>query len=103
MHSSRRRGPGSLPSGPRSDVEVERELPRMRPQADRVDLVLALVVDPGLDEVTREHVALEQERMVVLEVVEDDVERARELLDLARLLRGQLVEVLVHRVAGVDL
>jgi hypothetical protein len=72
----------------------------VRAQPDRVDLVLALVLDPGLDEVPGEDVALQQELVVLLQVVEHDVERARQLLDLRRLLGGQLVEVLVERLAG---
>src|SRR5262245_59166524 len=39
-------------------VEIEGELPRMGPQPDGVHLVLALVIDPGVDEVLREDVAL---------------------------------------------
>src|SRR5438093_11081206 len=87
----------------RLDVVVERELPRVRPQAHGVDLVLPLVVDPRLDDVGREHVALEQPVVALLEVVEHDVERTRQLLDLLLLGRLQLVEVLVHRLAGIDL
>src|SRR6059036_1781317 len=105
--------PGALPnvggyggpfrSPPRSNIEVERELPRMRTQPHRVDLVLALVVDPRLDHVRREDVALQQPVVALLEVVEHDVERAGQLLDLLRLGRRQLVEVLVHRLARIDL
>src|SRR6266540_3579153 len=32
----------------RSNVEVQRELPGVRPEPDGIDLVLPLVVDPGL-------------------------------------------------------
>ena len=39
-------------------VVVQRELPRMRAHPDRVDLVLALVADVGVDQPGREHVAL---------------------------------------------
>src|SRR5207245_4497135 len=85
-----------------SDVEVERELPRVGPQADGVDLG-ALVGDPGVDQVAGEDVALEQERVVALQLIEHDVQRTRELLDLLGLLRRQLVEVLVHRLARIDL
>src|SRR6185295_15932229 len=81
----------------RLDVVVEGELVRMRAQPDGVHLVLPLVVDPGLDQVRGEHVPLQQEVVVLLEVVQHDVERPRELLDLLLLGRGQLVEVLVYR------
>src|SRR5262245_513742 len=86
-----------------SNIEVEREFPRVRTQPHRVDLVLALVVDPRLDHVGREDVALEQPVVALLEVVEHDLERARELLDLLGLGRRQLVEVLVDGLAWVDL
>src|SRR5262245_63055645 len=47
-------------SGPpnQSNIEVQRELPRVRTQPDRIDLVLPLVLEPGLDDVRREHVTL---------------------------------------------
>src|SRR5215211_818934 len=35
----------------RSDVEVHAELERVRPHADRIDLVLLLVLDPVVDHV----------------------------------------------------
>src|SRR3954447_20956644 len=50
-----------------SDVVVEEELVGVRPQPDRVDLRRHLVVDVGVDEVGREHVALEQELVVGLQ------------------------------------
>src|SRR2546422_776174 len=78
-----------------SNVEVQGELVGMRAQPDGIDLVLPLVVDPGLDDVGREDVALEQPVVRLLQIVEHDVERARHLLDLLRLGRRQLVEVLV--------
>src|SRR5450432_287720 len=42
------------------NVEVELELVRVRAQPDRVDLVLALVLDPGVDEVLGEDATREQ-------------------------------------------
>src|SRR5437762_6923349 len=85
------------------NIEVERVLPGMRAEPDRVHLVLALVVDPRLDHVRREHVALQQPVVRRLEVVEHDAEVAGELLDLLRLGRRQLVEILVDRLAMTDL
>jgi hypothetical protein len=75
---------------------------RVRAEADRVDLVLALPIDPGVDEVLGEDVALEQEVVVGLERVEHLGERTRDLLDLGVLLGRQLVEVLVHGLRGLD-
>ena len=61
----------------RLDVVVEVELPRVGPEADGVDLVGALVVDPRLDEVVGEHAAGLEEVAVRLERGERLVERAR--------------------------
>ena len=46
---------------------VQRELPGVRTHADRVDLLLALLADVGLDQPAGEDVAVQQERMVGLE------------------------------------
>jgi hypothetical protein len=51
----------------------------------------------------REDVALEEEVVILLQVVQHDVQRAGQLLDLLLLGGRQLVEVLVHRLARVDL
>src|SRR5512144_1543851 len=66
----------------RLDVVVEGELVRMRTQPDWIHLVRALGLDPSLDEVGREDVALEQKLVILLEVIEHDVEGAGQLLDL---------------------
>src|SRR5579859_7704991 len=72
-HSSKKKRPPPFRRGPPEqdlDVGIEHELPRVRPQGDLVDLALALVVDPGVDYVLREHAALEQELVVLLERVQ---------------------------------
>src|SRR3954469_18264172 len=84
-------------------VEVERELVGVRTQAEGVHLVLALVVDPGLDDLRREHVALEEERTVALQSLERLVERAGGLGNVLRLLGRHRIDVLVERLARVDL
>src|SRR5947209_19531245 len=84
------------------NIEVQRELPGVRAEPHRVHLVLALVLDPRLDDVRREHVALEEPVVRLLEVVQDDAEVAGQLLDLLRLRRLQLIQVLVDWLAGVD-
>src|SRR5690349_11557173 len=75
-----RKGPG-LRRGPWSEwcelnVRVEHELPRVGPEGDRVDLLLALVVDPGLDHIRGEDAAFEQERVVLLQRVQRLRQRA---------------------------
>ncbi len=57
-----------------SDVVIELELVGVWAQPDRVDLVGALEVDPGLDQVRGEYVALQQEVVIGLERVEHLVE-----------------------------
>src|SRR5581483_3576933 len=81
-----------------SAVVVQGELHRMRPEAHRVDLVLALPRDPGLDEVLAEDVALEQELVVRLERVERLRERPGHLLDAVVVLE----KVEVGRLARVE-
>ena len=46
------------------DVVVEHELPRVWAKTDCIDLVYALVLDPGLDQVVGEHPARLQEVVV---------------------------------------
>jgi hypothetical protein len=54
-------------TGKRLDVVVHVELVRVWPQPHGVDLVLTLVLDPGVDDVLGEHAAGEQEVLVRLE------------------------------------
>jgi len=51
----------------RLDVVVQRELVRMGPRIDSLDLVLHLVADPCFDQVFAENVSLEQEVVVLLQ------------------------------------
>jgi len=53
--------------GPASVVVVQIELVRMRPEADRIELLLTLVIDPRSDQVLSEHVSTRQERMILIE------------------------------------
>src|SRR2546426_8128635 len=87
QRSLHRLGPGATrarrawrsPRARRSDIEVERVLPRMGAQPYGVHLVLALVLDPRLDHVRRKDVALQQPVVRLLEVIEHDAEVAGEL------------------------
>src|SRR5436305_11185285 len=99
----------AAPAGPGSGVEpaglhvvIQRELPRMRPQADRVDLLGALVLDPRLDDVLCEDAALQQELVVGLERVQCLTQRAGHVVELRELLGRQLEQVDVDRRARVD-
>ena len=49
------------------DIVVEMKLVWMRAQPDRIDLLLPLVVEPGLDHVAGEYIAAEQESVIALE------------------------------------
>src|SRR3989337_307243 len=86
-----------------SAVEVEEELVRRRPHLDGVDLGVDLVLDPLLDDVRREDVALEQEVVIVLQGLQRLLQRARRGRDVGQLLGGEGVDVLVERLAPVDL
>src|SRR6266516_5519342 len=99
----RPRGSRGLQCACDSDVVVERELVRVRAQADGVDLVLPLVAHPGLDEISGEDAALEQVVVVGLECVEHRVQRPWHLGDRLCLVRRQLVEILVDRRRRLDL
>src|SRR3954471_18142007 len=81
----------------RLNVEVEGELRRGRPQPHRVELALDLVVDPGLDDVFGEDVALEQEGVVLLQLAQRLLQRPRHLGDVLQLLGRQAIDVLVQR------
>src|SRR5687767_14734790 len=66
------------PAGPDdSNVEVEEELVRGGTHADRVQLLRPLVVQPLVDRVLREDVALEEELVIALHGVERVLEAAR--------------------------
>src|SRR3990172_11028506 len=75
----------------------------MGPKADRIDLVLSLVLDPGVDGVLGEDIALQEELMVGLKGIKDLIKTARQGLDSLGLFRLQLIEILVDRLARVDL
>ena len=84
-------------------VVVERELVRMRADADRLDFVGLLVPDPGVDDVGREDVAAEQEFVVGLQGFERGFERPRGGRDVVELFGLKVVDVLIERVAGPQL
>src|SRR5882762_2868982 len=91
------------PCRPRSDVVVQEELVRMRPQRHGIDFLDALVGDPRLDQVGREHPALKQESVVRLERRERLVQGARRVLHMLALLGLEVVQVYIHRLRRLDL
>src|SRR6266571_2283523 len=62
-------------------VVIQEELVRMRPQAHRIHVLGALVRQPRLDQVRREHVALEQEVVVRFQRGQDLIQAAGRVLD----------------------
>src|SRR4051812_5743897 len=85
----RKGGPAAFSSfavGPDLDVVVHREFHRMRPEAQRRDLILAFVSYPSLDQLRSEYVALEQELMIVLKCLERLVEAARQAWNVRQFL-----------------
>src|ERR671934_2350121 len=81
-----------------SAVVVERELGGMWAKPHDVHLVLALVVDPGADQLLAEHAARSQELMIRFECVERFRKRARNLHDAVILLE----QIPIRRLAGVE-
>jgi len=51
------------------NVVIHRELERVRPQAQRLNLAFTLVFDPAIDHALREHITLEQEFVIILQRV----------------------------------
>src|SRR5262245_613602 len=85
-----------------SDVVIEKELVGMWTEPDLVDLARALVAKIGLDHVLGENVPLQEELVITFKRVERLVERSGRLRNLRHLLRGQVVEILVDRIARTD-
>ena len=59
-----------------------------------------LEIDVAVDEVLGEHVALLQELMIGLQILQRFTQRAANLRHLRQFFRRQGIEVLVHRTAG---
>ena len=57
----------------------------MGPQPDGIDLMLSLVLQPGLDDVLGEDIALEEEIMILLQGIERLVKRPWHRLHLGGL------------------
>ncbi len=74
----------------------------MRTQRDLLR-ARALELEPGIDDVLREHAAALQEFLVRLQRVERLLERARGVLHVLALGRVELVDVDVHRSGRLDL
>src|SRR2546423_10002196 len=70
----------------RSDVEIQRKLPWMGAQANRVDLFLSLVSEPCFDHIGREDSAFEQKIVVLFQRIKRLIDRTRHRLDLLCLL-----------------
>src|SRR5690349_12163708 len=75
-----------------SVVVVQVELIGMRPQPERIDLVLALVIDPRPNEIVREHLASCEKRVILLERLQGLFERTRRLSRAFQLLSRHLVD-----------
>ena len=83
-------------------VEIQSKFVRCRADADRVELDLAFVTDVGFEEIGGEDVTLEQEFVIGFERIEDRTEGGRNLLDELGFLGGELVQVLISGVPGVN-
>src|SRR6476660_2914930 len=94
-----------IASRPRLAVVIQRELVGMRAEPDRVEFLRPLPVDPGLDQIFGEDVALQQERVICFERVDGLFERAwgGPDADFVHLVTRHLVDVAIERVAWVCL
>src|SRR5947207_3416506 len=86
-----------LPPATRSNVEVKGELVRVRTQLHRLELLLALVLEPRFDQVFGEDSTLEQELVVGFERVQHFLQTSGRGLHLDLLMRLEVVQVLVNR------
>ena len=68
----------------------------------RKDLLLALVSDPGFDQIGSEHATSDQKVVVGLESGEGLFKGSGKLRDVLRLLWRQLVQVFVDRLVRFD-
>ena len=56
-------------------VVVERELIGMRPQAEGIDLLGALVVNPRVEQIVRKYIPLQQKVSILLQVIQRRLQR----------------------------
>src|SRR6267143_3150847 len=78
-------------------VVVQEELVGVRPQGHGVDVLGALIGEPRVDQILREHPSLDQEGVVGLQRRQRLLQAAGGVLDVLALRRLQLVQVHVHR------
>src|SRR5699024_3737519 len=83
-------------------VEVHLKFLRGWAQADRGNLVVELVLDVGLNEILREHVALGEELVVFTQCLQPGLQGGWCLRDGSLLCWWQLVEILIHRRVRLD-
>src|SRR5437870_6960782 len=74
----------------------------MRAQANCVHFFGALVFDVGSEQLFGEHIAFEQERMILLQSIQCIFERAWHRGNFGQLLRAQVVDILVERLTGIS-
>ena len=85
------------------DVEVQGELVRMRAQVQLLDLVVVLVIDPGLDQRLAEDPAFHEERMVLPERVQGVVQPVRRLGDISLIFLGEDTQMEVEAAAIIPI
>ena len=66
-------------------------------------MFFAFVADPHFEEVLREHIALEQEIVVLFQAIQRFAEAAGHIRNFLQFFRRQFVNVFVQRFAGIDL
>src|SRR5262249_49116269 len=74
-----------------SNIEVQGEFMGMGSEPNRIDLLLALVVKPGLYHILGKYIPPKQKVVILLQRIECLIQRPRHRLHLRRLLRLQLI------------
>src|SRR5215813_15444832 len=84
---------------PALNIVIQGELVGMWAQAHRVHFLGSLVLDIGIEQVFSKDIAFEQEGVIFLQRIQSFVERSRHGRNFCQLLRTQIVDVLIQRLA----
>src|SRR5207247_763534 len=76
---------------------------RMRTHIHRMDLFLVFVANPARDQALSKDIALEQEIAIFLKRRERELQRARQARHALELLWRKIIDILVERLARIDL
>src|SRR2546421_12568815 len=84
------------------DVKVHAELKRVWAHPQGLNLALALVSYPAINQLRREDIAFQEEGMIVFERLERFIQRTRKARHVLQSFGREIVDVLVERLARID-